>query len=166
MNATGLTLIQHYESLHDGDLSQIGLQPKMDPVGIWTEGWGHVIRDSKGNMVKGSASKKMAQAFSKIKTTADADKFLLADLQPIMVIIARKITIALNEDQTAALASFIYNTGGSSTLYKLINAKSPKLYEWWTTHYITAQGFLLKGLVYRRQTEAMLFTTGKLKFYN
>lgn len=57
-------------------------------------------------------------------------------------------------------------TGGSSTLYKLINTKSPKLYEWWTNHYITVDGILLKGLVYRRQTEALLFSTGNLKFFN
>lgn len=30
-------LIKHYESLHDGDLSAIGLQPKMDCLGIWTD---------------------------------------------------------------------------------------------------------------------------------
>jgi lysozyme len=32
----GIQLIQEFESLHDGDLTMIGLQPKMDPVGIWT----------------------------------------------------------------------------------------------------------------------------------
>ena len=31
-------LVSHYEGLHDGDLSKVGLQPKMDPIGIWTEG--------------------------------------------------------------------------------------------------------------------------------
>jgi hypothetical protein len=29
-----IELITHYEGLHDGDLHMIGLQPKMDPVGI------------------------------------------------------------------------------------------------------------------------------------
>jgi hypothetical protein len=27
-------LVTHFEGLHDGDLIKIGLQPKMDPVGI------------------------------------------------------------------------------------------------------------------------------------
>jgi lysozyme len=44
----GIQLIQEFESLHDGDLTMIGLQPKMDPIGIWTEGYGHAMRDSKG----------------------------------------------------------------------------------------------------------------------
>ena len=53
MNPVMIKLISKYEGLHDGDLKEIGLQPKMDPVGIWTEGWGHAIIDSKGNFVKG-----------------------------------------------------------------------------------------------------------------
>ena len=34
----GIDLIKEFESLHDGDLKQVGLQPKMCPAGIWTEG--------------------------------------------------------------------------------------------------------------------------------
>jgi hypothetical protein len=29
-----IDIITHFEGLHDGDLHVIGLQPKMDPVGI------------------------------------------------------------------------------------------------------------------------------------
>jgi len=166
MIENGLKLIQHYESLHDGDLSQIGLQPKMDPVGIWTEGWGHAMTDNKGQFIKGSVNKKMAYALTKVKNTEQATALMLADLQPIIAIIHRKITILLNDDQIGALASFIYNTGGSSTLYNLINAKSNQLFDWWCNHYITGQGVKLQGLVYRRQSEALLFTDSKLKFFN
>ena len=49
----GIELIKEFESLHDGDLSIIGLQPKMCPAGIWTEGYGHAMRDNKGNFIKG-----------------------------------------------------------------------------------------------------------------
>ena len=158
-------LIKHYESLHDGDLSTIGLQPKMDPVGIWTEGWGHAIYNN-GQFVKGIANKNLAYKLSIIHTIADADKQLELDLQPILVIIHKKISITLNQNQIDALVSFIYNTGGSSTLYTLINTKSPDLYNWWITHYITGGGIKLKGLEYRRKSEALLFTTGELKFFN
>ena len=47
-----------------------------------------------------------------------------------MLTIERKIKIDLTENQIAALASFIYNTGGSDTLFKLINMKSKDLYKW------------------------------------
>jgi GH24 family phage-related lysozyme (muramidase) len=46
INNNGLQLEEHYESLNDGDLTLIGLQPKMDCCGIWTEGWGHAMVDS------------------------------------------------------------------------------------------------------------------------
>jgi len=144
----------------------IGLQPKMDPVGIWTEGWGHAIVDKNGNFVKGIANKKLAYSLAKVKTVEEANELLLQDLKPIFLLITRKIKIKLNDNQLAALASFCYNCGSSSTLFNLINKKSKNLYEWWTTHYITAQGRELKGLIYRRKTEALLFTKETLTFFN
>ena len=51
-NNEGIKLIKDFESLHDGDLTLIGLQPKMDPIGIWTEGYGRAMRDKKGNFIK------------------------------------------------------------------------------------------------------------------
>lgn len=166
MNETLKKLIVHCESLHDGDLHEVGLQPKMDPVGIWTEGWGHAIVDSHGHFVKGKKNKKLAYSLSKIKTLEQANAELEKDLSPIFLIIKRKISIELNDNQEAALVSFIYNTGGSSSLYNLINTKSPNLYNWWCNHYITGQGVQLKGLIYRRHSEAELFCNGVLKFFN
>lgn len=163
-----MKIIKHYEGLHDGDLKQIGLQPKMCPAGVWTEGWGHAMIGANGKFLKGAANKKLAFSRAKIKTIAEADEQLLADLSPILLIIRRKITVKLSENQLDALASFIYNTGGSSTLYGLINTKSANLYNWWCSHYITGQGNKkpLKGLVARRKTEAQFFITGKLEFFN
>jgi GH24 family phage-related lysozyme (muramidase) len=51
-------------------------------------------------------------------------------MNPILAIIQRKIKVKLNDNQIAALASFIYNTGGSATLFSLINSSSPQLYDW------------------------------------
>ena len=161
-----IELIKHYESLHDGDLHKVGLQPKMDGVGIWTEGWGHAITDTKGNFIKGAANEKLANSLSIIHTKEQADTHFFIDVQPILLQIARKITIPLNDDQLGAFTSFLYNTGSSSTLVSLINSKSPELYNWWITHYITGQGIPQKGLVYRRKSEAVLFTKGILEFYN
>lgn len=165
---TKMRIIKHYEGLHDGDLKTVGLQPKMDPVGIWTEGWGHAMVNSKGAFIKGKANKTLAYASSKIKTVEDADKYLLLDLSTVNLLIARKIKVKLNANQVEALQSFYFNCGYSETLTSLINAKSSDLFNWWTTHYITGQGskIPLGGLVYRRKTEATLFTTGALKFYN
>ena len=164
MNQTLYKLITHYESLHDGDFKQIGLQPKMDPVGIWTEGWGHAIVDSKGNFVKGAANKALAYKLAKVKTVEEADKLFEIDIKQFIFAVHKKITVPLNEAQEAAIVSHFYNTGGSSTLVQLINSKSSNLANWWKSHYITGQGVPLKGLVNRRSCEATLFTTGNLKF--
>ena len=155
----GLDLIKEFESLHDGDLKQIGLQPKMDPIGIWTEGYGHAMRDQKGNFIKGVANKQLAYSRASIHTVAEADKSLLEDLVAFERIVFTKIKKELNQNQFDALVSYVYNTGGSSTLYTLINSGASKeaIMNWFTTKYISAAGVQLAGLVRRRKAEANLF---------
>ena len=49
----GRDLIIHYEQLHDGDLTKIGLQPKMECSSIWTIGYGHALKDVNGKWLTG-----------------------------------------------------------------------------------------------------------------
>lgn len=158
---TGINLIKHYESLHDGDLKQIGLQPKMCPAGVWTEGWGRAMRDSKGKFLKGADAKKTAYSHITIHNKEEADKALLEDLVQFEGIVKRKVTSVLNQNQFDALVSHVYNTGGSETLYSLINkeASEKEIRAWWEHRYITSEGVILKGLVLRRKTESDLFFT-------
>jgi lysozyme len=155
----GINLIESFESLHDGDLSMIGLQPKMDPIGIWTEGYGHAMRDKNGNFIKGRANKALAYANITIHTKADAERVLLQDLASREHVVMQNIKIELNQNQFDALVSYVYNTGGSSTLYRLINKKAPEasIRKWFETKYITADGVELPGLVRRRKAESNLF---------
>jgi len=161
INKKGIELIKTFESLHDGDLKAIGLQPKMDPIGIWTEGYGRAMRDKSGKFIKGAANKKLAYDSITILTEAEAEKALVSDLKVYEDIVERKIKITLTENQRAALVSHTYNTGGSATLFKLINDRVGEraVYLWFTTKYITADGVALKGLVRRRKAEADLFFT-------
>lgn len=158
-NTEGINIIKHFESLHDGDLKLIGLQPKMCPAGIWTEGWGRAMRDDKGNFIKGIANKKLAYSRISIKNEAEADKALQEDLKPREQIVMQKIKVPLNENQFSALVSYVYNTGGSSTLYNLINSKASEkeIRNWIENKYITANGVIMKGLILRRKAEANLF---------
>lgn len=157
----GIELIKEFESLHDGDLKLIGLQPKMCPAGIWTEGYGHAMRDSKGNFIKGQSNKALAYATAKVKTKDEATKLLFKDLDPREYIVEQKIKVPLNQNQFDALVSYVYNTGGSSTLYNLINKKAPSsdIKKWIETKYISADGVKLAGLVKRRKAESNLFFT-------
>lgn len=155
----GINLIKEFESLHDGDLKKIGLQPKMDPVGIWTEGWGRAMRDSKGNFIKGSKNKNMAERLATIFSLEEADKALAEDIKPFEHYVERKLLVQVNQNQYDALVSHTYNTGGSSTLFDMINKKaSPStIYQWFTERYITSDGKTLNGLIRRRKAEAALF---------
>ena len=75
--------------------------------------------------------------------------------------VLRNIKIPLTQDQFDALVSHTMNTGGSSTLYKLINQRADNslVEDWWTTRYITVEGKKLKGLILRRREEYELFTS-------
>ncbi len=157
--SNGIKIIKAFESLHDGDLTLIGLQPKMCPAGIWTEGYGRTMRDKKGNFIKGIANKELAVKSATIKTEIEAEKALLQDLKVYEAIVERKISVALTQNQFDALVSHTYNTGGSGTLFKLINDKSKKesIKFWFESKYTTADGVELKGLVRRRKAESDLF---------
>ena len=158
-SSIGIGLIESFESLHDGDLSVIGLQPKMDPIGIWTEGYGHAMRDKKGNFIKGAENKALAYANISIHNKVDAARVLLQDLSSREHTVMQNIKIELNQNQFDALVSYVYNTGGSSTLYNLINKKAPEvsIRKWFETKYITADGVKLPGLVRRRKAESNLY---------
>lgn len=150
----GVDLIKSFESLHDGDLSQIGLQPKKCPAGIWTEGYGIAMRDAKGDFLKGSKMPK-----GTITTEEEAEKQLANNLPIYENIVMRKVKAKLNQNQYDALVSYTFNTGGSDTLFKLINKGAPKdqIVKWFTTKYITSNGVRKGGLVRRRKVECDLF---------
>ena len=160
INKKGIDLIKSFESLHDGDKAP-GLQPKMDPIGIWTEGYGRAMRDKNGKFIKSQGAKDLAFKNATIHTEAEAEAALIQDLRVYEDIVERKVKVPLTENQRAALVSHTYNTGGSATLFDLINAGKPKtfIYDWFTEKYITADGVKLAGLVRRRKAEADLFFT-------
>jgi lysozyme len=152
----GIELVKHFEGLHDGDLKKIGLQPKKCPAGIWTEGYGHAMRDSKGNFLKGAEMPK-----STISTEKEAYNLLIKDLETFERIVISKVKVPLNQNQFDALVSHTYNTGGSGTMFKLVNEKAPaaSIKAWFEEHYITGGGKPLKGLVDRRKAESKLYFT-------
>jgi len=157
----GIKLIKSFESLHDGDLNMIGLQPKMDPIGIWTEGYGRAMRDEHGNFIRGRGNKNLAYSRITIDNEYEAHQALVQDLSSREHTVMQNIKIPLTQNQFDALVSHVYNTGGSNTLYNLINKKADpaSIRRWFETKYITADGKKLQGLIRRRKAEADLFFT-------
>ncbi len=169
-NKATLELIKSFESLHDGDLTQIGLQPKMDPIGIWTEGYGRAMIDPRTKQfLKGAKNKDYANKIRTINTEIEATEALNEDLKKYATMAANALTnnywLKLNENQKGALTSFVYNcgTGKPYNIFKNIqnylDGKMTKdnLVSYWNSSVIKSGGKILNGLIRRRKAEAQLF---------
>lgn len=167
----GINLIKHFESLHDGDLSTIGLQPKMCPAGFWTEGYGSLVLDDKGKRIKGYENKAMAYKFSKVSTVEQAEEKLNTVLKlyegkvnDLIFILALNV----NQNQFDAIISFCYNLGlsnfKSSTLFKKICEVPQNMEEikYQFSRWNKSGGKILRGLTLRRAAEAKLFAEEEL----
>lgn len=167
----GFKLIKRYEGLHDGDLSTIGLQPKMCPVGIWTIGWGHAII-YQGKFLRGDENHDLALSLYPALTIAEADKFLEIDIAVFENNVS-SLNLNFNQDQFDALVSFCYNEGFGallgSTLLKRIKSHIGDItaaFAMWNKGKIKGVYVVLPGLTFRRKTEALLYMTSELKFFN
>ena len=156
-----INLVKEFESLHDGDLSTIGLQPKMDPIGIWTEGYGHAMQFA-GVLIRGAHKREQAYRLASVRSEAEAIRLLMADLAKFEFEVSRLVTTRINQNQFDALVSFAFNLGSSnlaaSTLLKKVNTNPANLslraeFDKW----VFADHVKLPGLVRRRKAEANLY---------
>lgn len=162
-------LCTHYEQLHDGDLSMIGLQPKMDPRGIWTEGYGHAMI-YKGEFLIGEENKELAYKLHVIDNIDDAIKYLHIDTRKVENSLG-SINLSMTQYEYDACTDFCYNLGFgrflTSTLLKMISkGADPQSIEDHFVEWNKCQGQVLRGLTFRRESEAHLFNTGELIFFN
>ncbi|HJY11378.1 MAG TPA: lysozyme [Flavobacterium sp.] len=137
----GINLILSFEGFSS--------KPYFDSAGIPTIGFGNTYYpDGKRVTMKDPAisREKGAELFSSVLPTYEK-------------IVNSKIKVTLTQNQFDALVSHTYNTGGSDTLFSLINKKanSETIKDWFTSRYITAGGKILNGLIKRRKAEADLF---------
>ena len=132
-----IDLVKHFEGLY--------LNAYLCPAGVPTIGYGH------------TEGVKMGQTI----TAPQAEDFLAGDLAGAAADVDRLVTVALNDDQRGALASFVFNLGAgnlaSSTLLRKLNAgdyagAAAEFGKW-----VNAGGRKLDGLVKRRAAEADLF---------
>jgi lysozyme len=167
----GLRVIRHYESLHDGDLTKLGLQPKLCPAGVWTEGYGSVIYAPDGKVLRGAHNKQLAYELSKIHTIEEAEEQLRENVV-VREDFLNKTGLRLKQHEFDALVSFVYNVGvgnfNISTLYRRLKAecRDNKLIEAAFAMWNRAGGERKLGLDYRRRTESQLFINSIVRFYN
>lgn len=168
-NQSALDIIKKYEGLHDGDLTDIGITPKLDPIGIWTEGYGRAMTDRSGNFLtsKNYTYKKIC-SLATIHTIEEAEDALIQDLlkyeeQLESLLIKNKIEV--NENQFSALISLVYNIGignfKSSSILKYLKEKkyqeAANSFLKWNKAKVNNELKELKGLTLRRQSERELF---------
>ena len=118
------------------------------PAGLWTIGYGNTYYEDSQRVKEGD------------KITQERAEQLLLNLLPkYEAIVNKSISVTINQNQFDSLVSFTWNTGGSTNLFKMINEKTATkdIAQWIRTHYITAAGKVLNGLVTRRNAEAKLF---------
>lgn len=173
--APAIALIKRFEGLADGDPSTVNLDPYLCPAGYWTIGWGHVVRDASGKMLKGADAARHAKAiYPNGITYLQADALLLDDvakfnadltriLADVHVLHERETAVdqTLNDNQYCALLSFVFNVGMSafikSTLFTQLLWRDhddvPRQLMRWTR----AGGKVLAGLKRRREAEVALW---------
>lgn len=147
----GIELVQHFESLH--------LTAYLDPVGIWTIGYG-TIRIGGARVVPGMSC-----------TKDQAIQWLAADVVTAEKDVQRLTQVSVQQSEFDALVSFTYNVGGGnlsqSTLLKRINTHTPvveKHFTDWNKGRVDGSLVPLAGLTRRRKAEFHLYSTGTLKF--
>lgn len=162
-----IELIKHFESLHDGDLSVIGLQPKMCPAGYWTEGYGNVIRGIGGRMLKGEADKEHAYKLTSVHTEEDAERQLTKNIIEYAKQVEKecyKLNFKPNDDEFSALVSLAYNCGIGSMKYVIPRLMHGEEVDIVFGRWNKSGGKILKGLIIRRAAEAYFYKTGNIKF--
>jgi lysozyme len=114
---------------------------------VWTIGWG----STQINGIKVKEGDVISVDF--------AEQLLMHDIQRFESLVETNIKTNLTQNQFDALVIHSFNTGGSETLFDLINKGESlkKIREWIENTYISANGKVVKGLILRRTKEANLF---------
>ena len=161
----GIELIKSFEGIPDGDPSTVNLDAYLDPIGIWTIGWGHAITVG-GSFLRGPENKPKARAlYPGGITLAQAEALLRGDLVDTARDVLLVSRVDLDDGQYAALVSFAFNAGTTSlrqsTLLKRLNAgdfggAADQFLVW---NKARKDGVLveLPGLTRRRRAERALF---------
>lgn len=163
INDAGLELIKKFEGIPDGDPLTVNIDPYLDPVGIWTIGWGHAIAVG-GSYLRGRENRKAARAlYPGGITLAQAEQLLRGDVLDACRDVESLAEAPLTDNQFGALVSFTFNLGrgnlAKSTLLKKLNGSdyegaAVEFHKW-----NRAGGKVLAGLVSRRAAESALFGT-------
>lgn len=158
-------LIKSFEGIVDGDPRTVNLDAYLDPVGIWTIGWGHAVR-FRGQFLRGADNRGIARAlYPGGITRAQAEALLRGDLVDYASNVAALVKLPLSDAQFGALVSFAFNVGvgalGQSTLLRKLNARdlpgAADQFLVWNKGRKNGVLVELPGLTRRRRAERAMF---------
>lgn len=157
-----LPVIKKFESLHDGNLHVIGLQPKLCPAGIWTVGWGRAVTDpATGKFLRGAEGKQRAVELYPALTEAEAEVMLMEDYQRFEDAVKALLQHTATAAQLAAMTSLAYNIGVAnfkkSSVLRHFNNNNLEAAAAGFNLWVKADGKVLRGLQRRRKEEEELF---------
>lgn len=137
------------------------LHPYQDPGGVWTIGWGTTY------LLNGDRVTSNTPPISQ----EEADSFLYQKLQQAVGVVDDAVDRILSVPQTAALCEFVYNVGegnfrASTLLQDLNDGAADSEIAVQINRWVYEKHVREGGLVARRLTEANLFTTGHLIFFD
>ncbi len=158
-------LIKSFEGLVDGDPGTVNLDAYLDPVGIWTIGWGHAVR-FRGQFLRGVENRGIARALYRGGITrAQAEALLRGDLIDYAGSVLMLVKVTLTDGQYGALVSFAFNVGvgalSQSTLLRKLNARdfagAADQFLVWNKGRKNGVLVELPGLTRRRRAERAMF---------
>lgn len=140
-NAEGMRILKACEGCK--------LTAYQDKGGVWTIGWGRTEGVSPGMTC----------------TEAQAEEWLLAEIQSISGALSKLITVPVNENQFSALVDFAYNEGtgrlSGSSILRLLNAgqyaTAADHFALYDKETVNGEKVIEAGLVRRRALERALF---------
>lgn len=165
MPSEAVELIKSFEGVPDGDPSTVNLDAYLDPLNIWTIGWGHALT-YQGRMLKDAANQALARQLYPGGITRDqAETLLRADLLDRSPGLLNLVKVPLDDGQFGALMSFAFNCGlgnlGASTLLRLLNAgqyaAAAEQFLVWNKGRRDGVLVELAGLTRRRRAERAMF---------
>ncbi|WP_296445495.1 lysozyme [Rhodoferax sp. UBA5149] len=163
VSQAGVDLVKSFEGIPDGDPTTVNIDPYLDPIQIWTIGWGHAIRQN-GRYLRGPGDRAAAYAlYAGGITKPQAERLLEADLIDVGRDLLPSVRVPLSDNEFAALVSFAFNLGvnnlKSSTLLRELNEGDRVAAADQFSRWVLADGVKMAGLVRRRQAERDLFMT-------
>lgn len=156
INDEGLELIKRWEGLvlyayddRDGARPPKPIKAGDKVRGKLTIGYGHTRSAHRGQVI----------------TEAEAERLLREDISSAEAAVERLVSVPLNDQQFAALVSFVFNVGetafGKSTLRRKLNAGDYAAAPGELMRWVYDDGKRVEGLVNRRAQEAALWGKGE-----